>query len=135
MADNSDAEQTAIEDIKQVKTRYWHCIDKKLWDEIGQCFAEDCEIDYPNGTFRGRPEIVQSFRDTLGHGPVSHKGRNLSLEITGDDRAAGTWEADVSMVNPGTNAEVKLRTVYQDEYVRDGGRWLIRFSRMRIVPA
>ena len=30
-----------IEAIKRLKHKYFRCIDKGLWDEIGNCFAED----------------------------------------------------------------------------------------------
>jgi len=113
---------------------YWRCTDNKLWDKVGECFAEDAVIDYPNGVFRGRQAIANSMKQTLSHGPVAHEGRNLGIEMTGDTSARGSWQADVSMTDPRTGVPLKLRTSYDDEYVKLGDSWLIRSSRMTMMP-
>lgn len=131
----SNIQAKDIESIKELKAKYWRCVDNKLWDEVTGCFAEDALIDYPNGVFRGRQAIAQSFKETLSHGPVAHEGRSLGIEITSDTTARASWQADVSMTDPRTNAPLRLGTSYEDEYVKQGDRWLISVSEMRIMPA
>lgn len=35
-----------VDAIKNLKYRYWQCIDKHLWNDVGSCFADDAEVDY-----------------------------------------------------------------------------------------
>jgi ketosteroid isomerase-like protein len=130
----SDIQANDVESIKEVKMSYWRCVDNKLWDKISECFAEDAVIDYPNGVFRGRQAITDSLKQMLSHGPVHHEGRCLIIEMTGDTSARGSWEADVSMTDPRTNAPLRIRTSYDDEYVKQANGWLMRTSRMRMMP-
>ena len=135
VVESSNIQAKDVESIEELKAKYWRCIDNKLWDEVTECFAEDAVIDFPNGVFRGRQAIAQSFKETLSHGPVAHEGRSLGIEITGDTTAKAGWQADVSMTDPRTNASLRLRTSYEDEYVKQGDRWLISASSMRMMPA
>lgn len=83
---------------------------------------------------KARQAIAESLKETLSHGHVAHDGRGLGIEMTGDTSARGSWQADVSMTDPRTNAPLRLRTSYEDEYVKQGDRWLMRASRMRMMP-
>lgn len=130
----SEIQANDIESIKELKAKYWRCTDDKLWDELGECFAKDASIDYPNGVFGGRQAIAQSLKETPSHGHVAHAGRSLGIQVTGDTSARGNWQADVSMTDPGTDAPLRLRTSYEDEYVKQGDRWLLRASRMTMMP-
>jgi len=134
MSKPTDQVAQDIAAITKLKAKYWHCIDNKLWDEVVRCFAEDAVADYPNGKFRGSKAIAKSLRDTLGHGPVAHVGHNLGIEITSDTTATATWQADVSMSDAKTNVVLKLRTYYEDDYVKDKGHWMIKSAKMRIMP-
>ncbi|MFC2000809.1 nuclear transport factor 2 family protein, partial [Chloroflexota bacterium] len=93
MVESSNVQAKDIESIKELKAKYWRCIDNKMWDEVKECFAEDAVIDFPNGIFEGREAIAQSFKDTLSHGPVAHQGRNLEIELTSNAKAKASWEA------------------------------------------
>ncbi len=35
-----------MEGIRNVKHKYWRCLDLKLFDEPAECFAEDAVADY-----------------------------------------------------------------------------------------
>lgn len=135
MVESSNVHAKDIESIKELKMKYWRCVDNKMWDEVKECYAEDAVIDYPNGVFRGREAIAQSFKQMLSHGPVAHQGQSLGIEMTGDTTAKASWQADVAMTDPRTNAPVKIRTSYEDEYVKQGDTWVINASKMRMIPA
>ena len=77
-----------IEAIKKLKAKYWRCIDKKLWDELEDCFVEDAVADYgKNLNFQGRKAIIQFLKDNLGSDSVItvHQGHNPEIEITSDN--------------------------------------------------
>src|SRR5262249_7061665 len=41
-----------VEAIKQLKHRYWRCLDLKLWDELAGCFTQDAHVEYGEGRYR-----------------------------------------------------------------------------------
>jgi len=127
--------EAIIEAIKELKVRYWYCVDNKLWQELADCFAEDAVADYPNGKRQGRGAVAEFLQRTLGRGPVIHKGQNPEIVVTGDTLARGTWEAIVSMTDARTGSEVEIQTFYEDEYCKEQGKWKIRSTSMRVVPA
>ena len=134
----SESKGQAAQDIKaitELKAQYWHCVDNKLWDALGNCFTEDAVADYPNGRFEGRPAAVGMMEQTLGHGPVRHEGHNLNIAITGDATAEGTWQADVSMTDPRAGTEMHMKVSYEDLYIKEKGEWKIKNTKMRIMSA
>ena len=133
IAERADLEAADIEAIKRLKAKYWHCVDNKLWDEVGDCFTQDSLVDYSGNKSQGRQAIVEYMKDTLGRGPVSHKGHSPKIEIASDTSAMGTWEASVSMTDVETEMGMKLRVFYEDEYVKEKGEWRIKSTTMRVI--
>ena len=62
-----------IEAIKQLKGKYFRCLDCKLWDELAECFTEDATTSYSGGklSFKGRDAIMKFFRDNMPASMVS----------------------------------------------------------------
>ncbi len=122
-----------IEAIKKLKARYWRCVDRKLWDEMAEVFAEDAAADYgPDRKPKGRQAIVQFLKGSLGADTVitNHIGQRPEIELTGDNTARGTWWlSDYIVMQP--NVRRRGYAYYEDEYVKQGGRW--RVSRTRLV--
>lgn len=125
-----------IEEIKKLKAKYWRCIDKKLWDELEDCFVEDAIADYgKNLNFQGRNAIIQFLKDNLGGDSVItvHQGHNPEIEITSDTTARGIWALhDYLVFQP--NITINGWGHYEDEYVKQNGEWKkrsIKETRLR----
>jgi hypothetical protein len=125
-----------IEAIKKLKAKYWRCIDKKLWDELEDCFVEDAVADYgKNLNFQGRKAIIQFLKDNLGSDSVItvHQGHNPEIEITSDTTARGIWALhDYLVFQP--NITINGWGHYEDEYVKQNGEWKkksIKETRLR----
>jgi bile-acid 7alpha-dehydratase len=122
-----------IEAIKQLKARYWRCVDRKLWDELAEVFAEDAAADYgPKSKLAGRQAIVAFLKGSLGADTVitNHIGQRPEIEITGEATARGTWWlSDYIVMQP--NIRRRGYAYYEDEYVKKDGRW--QKSRTRLV--
>lgn len=125
-----------IEAIKKLKAKYWRCIDKKLWDELEDCFIEDAVADYgKNLNFQGRKAIIQFLKDNLGSDSVItvHQGHNPEIEITSDTTARGIWALhDYLVFQP--NITINGWGHYEDEYVKQNGEWKkksIKETRLR----
>ena len=121
-----------IEAIKQLKARYWRCVDRKLWDEMDQVFAEECAADYGRDIkLKGRKAVVDFFRSTLGPDTVvtSHVGQRPEIEIMDDITAKGTWWLnDYIVMQPGTRR--RGYAYYEDQYIREKGQWRILSTRL-----
>ena len=93
----------SLEEIRQVKYRSLRCVDLKLWDEIGDVFTEDADLDYGTVAYgkplqiAGRPGIVAFFRTKLGPDTLtSHSAGQPEITVDGDSvsthRATGIWQ-------------------------------------------
>jgi SnoaL-like protein len=126
-----------IEAIKQLKARYFRCMDQKRWDEWGEVFARGAVLEVPeaNMATNGRDAIVAGVSSLLEGARTVHHGHMPEIEVTGDDTARGTW-AMFDYVEWAPNADgqrVGLQGFghYVEEYVREDGEW--RISRSRLV--
>jgi SnoaL-like protein len=126
-----------IEAIKQLKARYFRCMDQKRWDEWGEVFARGAVLEVPeaNMVTNGRDAIVAGVSSLLEGARTVHHGHMPEIEVTGDDTARGTW-AMFDYVEWAPNADgqrVGLQGFghYVEEYVREDGEW--RISRSRLV--
>jgi len=114
-----------IEAIRKLKAKYWRCIDKKLWSELENVFAEEATLDYgSNAQIQGRKAIVRSLRDLLEQESVvtAHGGHNAEIEITGDTTARAIWALQ-DYVAFGPNRKLIGYGHYEDEYVKERGQW------------
>ncbi len=121
-----------IEAIKKLKARYWRCVDRSLWTEMEDVFAEDATADYgPNMQFQGRKAIIQFLKDSTGQESMitAHGGHNAEIEITGETTARGVWALnDLVVIQP--NTRMMGWGYYDDEYVKENGRWRKKSTRI-----
>lgn len=129
------ADRAEIEDLM---ARYMFAIDYFDWDAYVATFAPDGELTFARGTTNGRAairEVVMDFSQGIGRfyhtadgqpAKLRHVLLNSSIRVEGD-RAWGTtlW---LEMANNGPEDEMKMGTygIYEDEFVRLDGRWLIQ---------
>lgn len=121
-----------LEAIKKLKAKYWRCIDRKLWDELAECFTEDAVADYgPDIKLKGREAIVDFLKGSLGAAKVvtSHVGQRPEIELTSDSTATGTWWLnDFIVMQP--NVKRRGYAFYEDEYVKSDGKWKKKSTKL-----
>ncbi|OHV31537.1 MULTISPECIES: nuclear transport factor 2 family protein [Pseudofrankia] len=124
----------AIEEIKQLKARYFRLLDTKKWDEWADVFTEDVTVwveDVPDTTFAGRDSFVETISTTLASAVTTHHGHMPEIEVTGSDTAQGVWAMFdyVQWAEPATTLQGYGH--YHEQYRRDAdGRW--RISSLRL---
>jgi hypothetical protein len=132
-----------IEEIKQLKARYFRSIDTKDWDAFGDVFAEHAVLEVPEVDIvvNGRDAIIEFVSGALVGARTVHHGHMPEIELTAADAARGTWAMFdyVEWPQPEDGQRVGLQGYghYVDEYVRDDGTWRItrtRLDRLRIDP-
>jgi hypothetical protein len=132
-----------LEELKQLKARYFRALDTKDWDAFGDVFAREAVLEVPEAEMvvNGRAAIVEGVSGALVGATTVHHGHMPELELTGADTARGTWAMFdyVEWPAPGGGAGLGLQGYghYREEYVREDGRWRIarsRLERLRVDP-
>jgi hypothetical protein len=132
-----------IEAIKQLKARYFRCLDQKRWDDWGRVFAANCVMEVPEADMvnNGRAEIVKNVSAALEGARTVHHGHMPEIELTGPDSARGTWAMFDFVEWPTSRSGGRVGLTgfghYIEEYVREDGEWRIartRLERLRVDP-
>jgi hypothetical protein len=142
----------AIEDIKQLKARYWRGVDSGDGELVRGILAEDCVLDYMgcctdpasgvdhmpqmNMVMRGRSSWQTDNLDAPRLVTV-HQGHQCEIEITGETTASGVWSfTDRFFMPPGAPFQTLAGYgYYHDTYEKIGDTWLLkttRISRLRV---
>ena len=139
MSQSTDLEAriTALEDIEAItklKSKYWRCVDGKLWDELSECFSEDATTDYgPTKRVKGRKAIIDFFRErsTVGRPSIIgvHHGHNPEIELNAGNSAKGTWQLFHYTIDTQTNTGRRHAGSYSDEYVKEKSGWKIKSTQ------
>ena len=122
----------AIEEIRQLKYRYFRTLDLKEWDAFGDCLAEDIRARYGTQAmpeplhFDSRADVVGYMSENLGPGVVTiHIGSHPEITVDGDT-ATGSWGFEDTVIVPDFKILIRGGGYYQDEYRRDAdGHWRI----------
>jgi len=119
-------------EIHRLKALYFRLMDEKRWDEWAEVFTEDFvgiyDGPHPQLRFEGRAQIVAENRKILATARTVHHGHMPEIELTSATTATGIW----AMFDYVELPEFTLRGYghYHDEYVKQGGRWRIKATRL-----
>jgi hypothetical protein len=119
-----------IEAIKKVKLLYAHLMDSKQLDALAEIFTEDAVCEFgPYGTWRGREEIREKYRATVGGGlPYGgvHAITNQWGELTSDTTAVSrTYLHDVTHAPDPRTLPIIWYGIYDEDYRKVDGTWQI----------
>jgi len=126
----------SLEEIRQVKYRSLRCVDLKRWDEIGDVFTEDADLDYGTVAYGkplqivGRPGIVAFFRTKLGPDTLtSHSAGQPELTVDGET-ATGIWQVRDTVLAIRHRMLITGAAFHHDRYERGAdGRWRVAGTR------
>lgn len=142
----SEAERlAAIEEIKQLKAKYWRGVDSCDGTLVRSILADDCELDFRgcctdpssgvdhlpamNAVLRGRDAWIS---DALAGMVTVHQGHQSEIEITGETTATGDWSFTDRFFMPEGAPFARLVGYgnYHDTYEKIEGRWLLKTTRI-----
>jgi hypothetical protein len=141
----------AIEEIRQLKARYFRTMDTKDWAGLATVFAEDAVFDATDSLRDGSGP--DTLHQKLGAEWINHGGANIAafirkavtplvtvhhghipeIDVTSPYTATGVWpfEDRVKEVRDGVIvSEFQGYGHYWETYERNEGRWMIKSSRI-----
>jgi hypothetical protein len=151
----------AIEEIKQLKARYFQCLDCKDWSGFLEVFAPDVEFDLRNSftavdpisgasrvygqpgllsgldtsgwKMNGRDQIIANGAAQFAEVSTVHQGFNPQITIHGADQASGIWAMQDMLRFPphGPIGEIRGYGHYHETYRRIDGRWVIQTTTLK----
>jgi uncharacterized protein (TIGR02246 family) len=134
----------AIEEIKQLKARYFRCMDTKDWAGFEAVFAPDASVDYtPPGadsadwSASGRERIVEFVRRIVEPAITVHHGHMPEVEVTSPTTARAIFAMEDLIWWPEGSRRRTLHGWghYHESYIKMDGKWLIktlRLTRLRV---
>jgi len=122
-------------EIQEVLARYSHCVDRGRWDALLELFTEDCRLDLSQvmGLYEGRAGVKQ-FTEILA--PLGVFMRHLVTNVVIDGDAERVRVEAYVVAVTGSEANPSRTTgFYEDELVKQSGRWLLHRRRLALdVP-
>lgn len=130
----------AIEAIKNLKARYWHCCDHKDVEGVRDCFVEgpiEIHYDGPVGLVHHRDGLSQVFKDVAFnlHIVEMHHGGPPQIEVRLPDEAIARWQLVYHLMNTEARTISVVGGYYDDEYRRVQDEWLISKARFTVCSA
>lgn len=133
----------AIEEIKNLKARYFRCVDTKDWSGLRSVFTDDAVLEIPENFENpfGPDDFVEMVAAALANAVSVHHGHMPEIEILSDDRARAIWAMnDLLLFPPGDAGLVGACSIvgdghYHETYQRADGNWRIaslRLTRLRL---
>jgi hypothetical protein len=138
-----------VEAIKNLKARYYRCMDTKQWDGWNEVFALDATLDTREEApdleiVVGRENIIAFVSNVLEGVTTCHHGHMPEIELTSETTATGIWAMEdhlwFSDGHPLGIAQMHGYGHYHETYEKvatenSGGAWYIKtlkLTRLRI---
>jgi hypothetical protein len=125
-----------IEQIKQLKARYFRFIDGKEWANFAELFTADCVHHLPEGAPKSTLDNAQylaSVKRMLTHAVTTHHGQMPEITVLSATEAEGIWSMfdDVRTEPPGEEPRrIQSYGYYYETYRKcEDGRWRISSKR------
>ena len=129
----------AIEAIKQLKARYFRCMDTKDWAGHEAVFAPDVVVDMTgemppgeDGMIRGAAAFVAFNRGHIEDVTTVHHGHMPEIEMTSDTTATGIWAMEDMLRWPEGGPMRALHGYghYHETYEKFDGEWRIKTMKL-----
>ena len=125
-----------LEDIRQLKARYFRLMDTKDWDGLARVFTPDVVIDMTGegaGTTHSVEEYMPFLRQAIGDVVTVHHGHMPEIELTSATTARGVWAMEDKLWWPEGSPVSHMHGYghYHETYERTAEGW--RISSMTLT--
>ncbi|AUM12396.1 nuclear transport factor 2 family protein [Ketobacter alkanivorans] len=126
-----------IEQIRQLKARYFHNCDRKNISAIKRCFCPGAvHIDYGAlGVFSSREDFLALYEELACHDHIvdMHHGQNAQIQWQTTTTASATWDLYFHQIDQQNKTLTQLAGYYEDEYLKQDGHWQIKRTVFRVT--
>jgi len=119
-----------IEEIKQLKARYFRGIDTCNLELLRTVLADDVHIRFDSPTYQheinGINEAMIFYRNAFTHRRFGmHNGHTPEIQVNGD-AATGIWYLNDLFINLDEQTILTGSALYEDCYTRVTGQWRVQ---------
>jgi hypothetical protein len=132
----------AIEEIRNLKARYFRCMDLKLWDELPSVFTSDMQVVTPAGEiYSNSGELYAAgLKHSLQDAVSCHQGLTGEIEIIDESHARAIWAMQDVIEWPDRHPRQGWKSIlgrghYHETYRIEDGAWRIAtlmLTRLRL---
>lgn len=127
-----------ISAIKKLQKSYSYNLDKGLWTDLAEYFADDARANYPAGIYKGKESIRQHLYRNVGGVEIGQVGlgdnrlyNHMNIQPVVNLDAGGTtgrgrWRAMAMLGSYGSPSGTWVEGVYNMRYVKDNSVWKIQ---------
>jgi hypothetical protein len=124
-----------MEEIRQLKSRYFRLMDTKNFDDWSSCFTADVKARYEGAPrfsasmptdiqIQGRGALLDGVRSLLENAVSTHQGFMPELEMLDGKTASGIWAMYDRVLLP--SCDFRGWGHYHEEYVKESLGWKIK---------
>ena len=121
-----------IEQIKQLKGRYFRTLDTNDWESFGECLTLDCNASYSDGRLQleGREAIVGFMKKHMSSEKLlsMHNGHTPEISILSESEASGVWYLNDMVIDLERRTQLVGAAIYKDKYRLEDGVWRISYT-------
>lgn len=119
-----------IEEIKQLKARYFRGIDTCKLELLQTVLSNDVHIRFDSPTYQyeinGINEAMDFYRNAFTHRRFGmHNGHTPEITVEGDS-ATGIWYLNDLFINLDEQTILTGSALYEDCYIKVAGKWRIQ---------
>ncbi|PIG09695.1 nuclear transport factor 2 family protein [Comamonas sp. 26] len=119
-----------IEEIKQLKARYFRGIDTCQLELLHTVLSKDVHIRFDSPTYQyeinGINEAMDFYRNAFTHRRFGmHNGHTPEINVEGDS-ATGIWYLNDLFINLDEQTILTGSALYEDCYIKVAGQWRIQ---------
>jgi hypothetical protein len=132
----------AIEEIRNLKARYFRFMDTKQWDALATVFAAEMQVLSPDGNvwLSGGNAFTASLKHSLEHSVSVHQGFMGEIEIVDAENAKAIWSMQDVIEWKDRHPREGWKSIvgrghYHDTYRKIDGFWRIAtlsLTRLRL---
>ena len=124
-------ESDDLEEIRQLKARYFRMMDTKNWDGLAQVFTDDVEIDVTGeggGVTNSVADYIPFLRANIENVITVHHGHMPEIELTSPTTAKGIWALEDQLWWPEGAPITHMHGFghYHETYEKRDGGWRIK---------
>jgi hypothetical protein len=126
---NNMLDLVAIEQIKQLKARYFRGIDTCNLELLRSILAPEVRISFQSPTYQlelnGLEQAIEFYRTNFTNRRFGmHNGHTPEIVVNGDE-ATGLWYLNDLFINLDKQTLLNGSAIYEDSYIKIQGEWRI----------